>query len=188
MTPFRPALAALATFLLGTAQAAPLVLQGQLRGEVPDHLRVGIWTVSASGQPQHLLGTAPAEGGHWNIVLDRAPSEAPSLQGSVLNWPGLLPPFQVSAPGHGQELRAYAFVDANRDGQPGAGEPLREVRLRDGRQPLFLVWVDRPVEVTAAHGYQAQLQPGWNALGLTIGQTVNLRPYSGQPLDAQLSP
>lgn len=179
---------ALAALLLGGAQAAPLVLHGQLRGEVPSGLSVGIWTVSAAGQPQQLLATAPAPEGRWQLTLNQAPGGAPALQATALNWPGLLPPVQVSAPSQGQELRAYAFVDSNRDGQPSTGETLREVRLRDGERPLFLVWVDRAVQVTAAHSYQAQLQPGWNALSLQLGQTVQLRPYSGQPLSARLSP
>ncbi|GHG06500.1 hypothetical protein GCM10017783_18940 [Deinococcus piscis] len=188
MKALKTVLPALVALLLGAAQSAPLVLQGQLRGEVPPDLSVGIWTVGTAGQPQQLLGTAPAPEGRWRITLEQPPSSTPELQGAALHWPGVLPPVQVSVPSQGQELRAYAFVDRDRNGQPGAGEPLREVRLRDGSQSLFLVWVDRAVQVSAAHGYQLQLQPGWNALGLHLGKSVQLRPYSGQPLDARLSP
>lgn len=184
----RTVMTALAALLLGGAQAAPLALQGQLRGEMPPGLNVGIWTVGVAGQPQQLLGSAPADGGRWQLTLAQTPGDAPTLQGPALNWPGLIPPVQVSGTSRGQELRAYAFVDRDRDGQADGGEALREVRLRDGESSLFLVWVDRAVQVTAAHGYQAQLQPGWNALGVQLGQSVQLRPYSGQPLDLRLSP
>ncbi|WP_261663830.1 hypothetical protein [Deinococcus sp. Marseille-Q6407] len=188
MNVMRTALTGLAALLLGSGTAAPMVLQGQLSGEVPPSLSVGIWTVSPAGQPQQLLGSASAPQGHWQVTLSAPPAAAPTLQASSLNWPGLLPPVEVSGGGSGQELRAYAFSDSNHNGQPDPGEPLREVRLRDGDQPLFLVWVDRPVRVSGAHGYQTELQAGWNARQLVLGPSIQLRPYSGQPLNSRLSP
>ncbi|MFC6617452.1 hypothetical protein [Deinococcus radiophilus] len=178
--------AVLALSLLGGAGA--LTLQGQLPGSVPPGLSVGVWSVSTSGQPQELVGVSPVKDGRWSIALTATPQRVPTLNADALAWPGLLPPAQLSRATAGQELRAYGFVDSNSNGRPDPNEPLRELRLRDQGQPLFLVWVRDATNVTASHGYQAKLSSGWNAFAVTLGSSVAVRPYSGQVVDSRLTP
>lgn len=185
-------LLALAALLGSTLPAAAqgLSLQGQLQGERREEgLSIGIWTVSPAGQTGQLVAAAPVSAsGAWKVVLSTPPAGAQPLSPN-LGWPGLLPPVQLSGTPRGQEVRAYAFVDSDGNGQPdSASATLREVALRDGNRSLFLVWVEQPVTVSAERGYQASLSAGWNALQLGLGQQITLEPYQGRPLQLRVSP
>ncbi len=167
--------------------ASALTLQGQVTAPAPD-LSIGIWAVSRAGQAGQALTSAPVDAaGRWNLTLEGAPAAALPLTPEP-GWPGLLPPVTMTGTPRTQEARAYAFTDRNRDGQPDPGEPLCEVSLRAGERPLFLVWTESPVTVTGGRGYRVQLQSGWNAWTLGLGQGITLDPYKGSPLQTRISP
>ncbi|MFC6590766.1 hypothetical protein ACFP81_01090 [Deinococcus lacus] len=175
---------------LALSQAGALTITASVTGEVPQGTRVGFWTVNPAGQALEEVVSAPLTGRELRLALPAQLSPGRSLQPLTpqnVTWRGVLEPVSLSAQASAAELKLFAFADSNLNGVRDPSEALREVGLVSGREPLFLVWTDRAVTVSAAQGYRADLIPGWNALLVAVGRSVVVTPLSNQKLELRLS-
>lgn len=174
----------LRTFLpLAAALAAPvsaLTVTGSVSGQAPAGTRVGVWSVTAFGQPVEEMISAPLAGGTFSLnIPERAPAARAlsALTPQNVNWPGVIDPVAVSGAAQAAELKFYLYQDANGNARRDTSEALREVSVTANRATLFMAWVSADVTVKANKGYVATLKQGLNAFLVDVGRAVNVEPY-----------
>ncbi|WP_216329622.1 hypothetical protein [Deinococcus aestuarii] len=162
--------------------AGALTVTGSVAGSALPETRVGVWAVSASGQPVQEVASVPVTaGGRFRLGLPDtvpAPRAQTPLSAQNVAWPGVLDPVSVSAPAQAAELKFFTYRDVNRNGTRDESEELNEATANLGRGTLFVVWVGSDVTVKANRGYEAALKRGWNALVVEVARAVKVTPYA----------
>ena len=179
-----------ATTSFASAQSsAGLAISGTVSGSVPANARVGESVVDSSGTPVAELVSVPVTNGHFALELPGSTPPAgtlPALRADSIFWPGLLEPVRVSGQASTAELKLYVYSDRNGNGRYENTEPLLEPVAFVGKSRLVVSYATVAAQVSAAHGFQANLNAGWNGLLIEVGKTVRVsssRSIDGVKLD-----
>lgn len=178
------------TVLLLCGTAGALSLGGSVVGDLPAKARVGAWLLGASGRALGEVASAPLKSGRFELNVPDAPPSGPALwplRPDALTWPGLSGNVKVSGATQAGELRLFLYGDANGDGQRDESEAVTELRPQLGKAAVTLVFAEKAVTVTAARGFEARLQGGWNVVSIALGKTSKVSVTRGAA-DLTLTP
>lgn len=168
-----------------------LAVSGTVSGNVPAQARVGGFVVDGSGNPVAELVSVAVTGGRFSLEL---PSITPpggsisTLRPDSIFWPGLLEPVTVTGQASTADLKFYVYNDKNGNGRRDDTETLQESVAFVGKSLLVVSYATGAAQINAAHGFQANLKPGWNGLLIEVGKTVKVSSssvISGVNLNAQ---
>ena len=168
-----------------------LAVSGTVSGNVPAQARVGGFVVDGSGNPVAELVSVAVTGGRFSLEL---PSITPpggslsTLRPDSIFWPGLLEPVTVTGQASTADLKFYVYNDKNGNGRRDDTETLQESVAFVGKSLLVVSYATGAAQINAAHGFQANLKPGWNGLLIEVGKTVKVSSSSvigGVNLNAQ---
>lgn len=163
---------------VGSAQSVGSTYPLNIEGGDAAGWRLGVWQVSAYGQPQNELSAVALSGSGAALPALATPSETLPVNSS-LSWPGLVDFASASSPARVAETKFFLYKDTNNNAKRDEGETMREVRVsaKNTRGALFLVWASEDVIIKAGRGYEAHLKKGWNPLLLEVKSQVNLSPW-----------
>ncbi len=178
------------TVLLLSSTAGALSLSGSVSGELPAGARVGAWLLDASGRAISEVASAPLKADHFALNVPDAPPSGPALwplRSDALTWPGLSGDVSVSGGVQAGELRLFLYGDANGNNRRDENEAVTELRPQLGKAAVALVFVKDAATVTAARGFEARLNEGWNVLAIVPGKAPKVSVTPGAS-DLALTP
>ncbi len=168
-----------------------LAVSGTVSGNVPAQARVGGFVVDGSGNPVAELVSVAVTGGRFSLELPTITPPGGSLstlRPDSIFWPGLLEPVTVTGQASTADLKFYVYNDKNGNGRRDDTETLQESVAFVGKSLLVVSYATGAAQINAAHGFQANLKPGWNGLLIEVGKTVKVNSssvISGVNLNAQ---